>query len=477
MTTGARRAPLAFASKLALLSLAGACARTIVRGTDAGGAATGSTTSATSTSASTSTSSTGAPLEGRKLAHPCRLPGSIQFTSSGTTTVPGGDGSLVDLGFLRLPAGFCAHYFGTVGNARQIRFAPGGELFVASPTAPTTGGNTAQGEGAIVVLPDDNLDGVADAPVTFVSFPPAPTPLVMGPGATTQGILFTPGFFYYQDGTPPGTAILRVPYATGQRVISAAPEQVANIDVYLAPLHWPKTMDVADDGTIYVANGGNQGETCVPSHPFHGGILKIDPGPGGPNPNGVEVAKGLRNPIGVRCARGHNRCFALDLAQNYSHIGRGKMVPIRQGDDWGFPCCASANVPYEASPPGTDCSGVAQEENAFCTTDVPFGVDFEPGVWPAMWANRAYVVTHGAAGTWTGARVVSIPMDPVTGLPLPSTNIDCFTEVGMVDFATGWDDGTLEHGRPAAVAFSSDGRLFVANDNNGVILWIAPLDL
>ncbi len=45
----------------------------------------------------------------------------------------------------------------------------------------------------------------------------------------------------------------------------------------------------------------------------------------------------------------------------------------------------------------------------------------------------------------------------------------------MTDFATGWDDGTLTHGRPAAVEFSSDGRLFIANDNNGVIFWIAPM--
>jgi glucose/arabinose dehydrogenase len=45
----------------------------------------------------------------------------------------------------------------------------------------------------------------------------------------------------------------------------------------------------------------------------------------------------------------------------------------------------------------------------------------------------------------------------------------------MVDFATGWDDGTQTHGRPATVTFSADGRLFVANDNNGVVFWIAPL--
>ena len=44
-------------------------------------------------------------------------------------------------------------------------------------------------------------------------------------------------------------------------------------------------------------------------------------------------------------------------------------------------------------------------------------------------------------------------------------------------FATGWDDGSREHGRPAAVAFAADGRLFLGNDNNGDIFWIAPLDL
>jgi glucose/arabinose dehydrogenase len=45
----------------------------------------------------------------------------------------------------------------------------------------------------------------------------------------------------------------------------------------------------------------------------------------------------------------------------------------------------------------------------------------------------------------------------------------------MTDFATGWDDGTLEHGRPTAIAFSDDGRLFVGDDQKGVIFWIAAM--
>jgi len=48
---------------------------------------------------------------------------------------------------------------------------------------------------------------------------------------------------------------------------------------------------------------------------------------------------------------------------------------------------------------------------------------------------------------------------------------------GLVDFATGWDDGLRDHGRPAAATFAADGRLFIANDANGDIFWIAPVTL
>ena len=49
---------------------------------------------------------------------------------------------------------------------RIVREMPNGDLFVASPL--TTGpGGTGPGRGEIVVLPDDNRDGVADGIVTY----------------------------------------------------------------------------------------------------------------------------------------------------------------------------------------------------------------------------------------------------------------------------------------------------------------------
>jgi glucose/arabinose dehydrogenase len=409
------------------------------------------------------------------ISHPCNLPGSVQFMSGGKVVVPGATTGAMgcamgssDLSFLSAPFGFCAHYFGNVGNARQIRFAPGGELFVASPTASTTSGGQC-GQNAIVVLADDNGDGLADTPITFLSGLPS-----------TQGLLFANGYFYYQD----GSQIMRVRYARGDRLPSGAAAKVADIALSAVhdSLHWPKSIDIADDGTIYVANGGSQGDICFAngSSPdggplVRGAILKLDGTPGG-----TPIVQGLRNPIALRCARGHNHCFGLELAKDYSGPmpGREKLFPIRPGDDWGFPCCASTNLPYTDVVPVPGCSGVATDTNSFLIGDTPFGVDFEPGLWPDPWKGRAYVAIHGVVASWTGARLVAIAMDPATGLPLPSSTAPSGSNTGaMLDFAFGWDNGKHANGRPTAIAFSPDGRLFLANDTTGDIVWIAPLGL
>ena len=82
---------------------------------------------------------------------------------------------------------------------------------------------------------------------------------------------------------------------------------------------------------------------------------------------------------------------------------------------------------------------------------------------------------HGVFGTWVGARLVAIATDPQTGLPLASSTVVGGLAGAIADFATGWDDGSLSHGRPADAAFAPDGRLFIANDVTGEIFWIAPV--
>jgi glucose/arabinose dehydrogenase len=415
----------------------------------------------------------------------CALPGSYIHNHTGVGFVGANPADAIksDAGFdppsvypgpwLSLPHGFCAHHYATVPNARQLRFAPGGELFVASPTTGTTGGG-ANGFAAIVVVPHDNSDGVGDGLTIYKS------------GLeSTQGIMFANGSFYFQD----GTLIMSEPYTNGQRQDNGQASVVANITIYESALHWPKTLDISDNGEIYVGNGGDQDEVCqepgnlASNMPFHGGILQLDGTPGG-NP----IAKGFRNPIAVKCHRdGHDHCFATELALDYSAAqgGREKLVTIRAGENWGYPCCASKDLPYSAvtvpcagspssmCPP--DCSSVVQDTESFIIGNTPFGFDFDDTQFPAPWDHQVIVALHGAAGSWSGARLVAIATDPATGEPVPGSDVNGGDTGGMVDFATGWDDGSFSHGRPADIEMSADGRMFVANDTNGEIFWIAPV--
>ena len=395
----------------------------------------------------------------------CKLAGSVVWSGGLPHTVAGGPNGTPDLSWMKLPDGYCSHFYAQVNETRQLRFSPSGDLFVASPSAPAAGGASG-GLGAIVVLPDDNHDGFADATDTY-----------LGSLTTTQGLLFHGGYLYYQD----GALVRRLPYKDGDRKATATGEQVIDVTVYTSTTHWSKVLDADDQGDIFVTNGGDNDEVCEgqgapdgelgTSRPFHGGILQIDG-----TPNGKLVARGMRNPIAMRCAKGTGTCFGLELALDFaaSEGSREKLFPIHQGEDLGFPCCATANQPYSVySDPTPDCSQVESEQASFIIDHTPFGLDFEEGSWPGSWKYRAFVVLHGVFGSWVGARVVGIATDPRTGWPVSSSEADA--GANMTDFATGWDDGQLDHGRPAAITFAPDGRMFVGNDINGYIVWIAPV--
>jgi glucose/arabinose dehydrogenase len=395
----------------------------------------------------------------------CALPGSVVYTAQGPRVIPGAPASTPDLSWLTLPQGFCAHYFGNVPDARQLRFAPGGELFVSSPTAGTTGGNPAGALAGIAVLPDDNHDGFADSPnITFLNNLPS-----------IQGLLFANGSLYFQD----GPSIRSVAYRSGDRQPSAPPQLVTTITAPQDTTHWPKVLDVAMDGTIYVTNGGSQEDTCDSTWPVRGAIFAL--GAGGAT---TMVSMGFRNPIALRCEKDHNVCLAAELALDFSgeRNGREKVVPVRPGDNWGYPCCATQGLPYAGvtySGGGVpDCSAMAPETDSFVIGHTPFGLDFETGKWPEPWTGRVFVTLHGVNANWAGARVVAIALDPNTGLPLPATELDAGAGQNAVqEFASGWDDGTRSHGRPAPVTFAPDGRMFLGDDNKGLIVWIAPVNL
>jgi glucose/arabinose dehydrogenase len=407
----------------------------------------------------------------------CSLPGSLVATQQGDVVMPGDAGSPDSsiLSWVTVPVGFCAHYFANVAHVRQLRFAPDGDLFAASPSAGTAGGSAdVPASGGVLVLPDDNHDGVADSQKTFITL------------SEVQGLAFHGGNFYFQD----ATTIFVVPLAAGQRELrdGGAPANLTTITAPQASEHWPKNLDFAQDGTFYITNGSSQSQECTSSPPAFGAVFKASAlTPGSTN---SAVAWGFRNPIALRCETNHDVCLVAELSLDGSggSGGREKLVPVRQGDNWGYPCCATTYLPFEGAtftdlvPPvavqPSDCATVSAENVAFDIGHTPFGIDFETGRWPAPWTGRAFVTLHGDVGSWLGARVAAIALDPQSGLPLPASELDASSNGdNLLDFATGWDDGKLDHGRPAPVAFAPDGRMFVGNDWNGDVFWMAPIGL
>src|ERR1041385_4052210 len=116
----------------------------------------------------------------------CTLPGTFVHDGSDRYHIKGGP-SGPRLDWLTVPDGFCEHYFDTVASARPIKFAPSGEVYVASPSRRPAGG-APSGVGAVVVIADDDHDGQGDAHTNFVDGIEA-----------VQGLLFTGGFLYFPD--------------------------------------------------------------------------------------------------------------------------------------------------------------------------------------------------------------------------------------------------------------------------------------
>ena len=407
----------------------------------------------------------------------CDVSGSVRFDGKRRSVVPGASG-LPDLSWITIPAGFCVHYFASAPNASIIRFAPGRELFATSPTQGSEYSGPG-GKSAILVLPDDNRDGLADSADTFVD------------GVQAYGLAFANGSLYFQD----GDKIMKVRYAAGDRRLSRAPTVAADFSKRPSDFwQWPRPLDVANDGTVYVIHNFDLHE-CDATHPFASGVLAID----GTNPLvGTPIAKGLAVGNGLRCQRDFDHCFASEFLHGYEfEVGRDKIMPVQAGDDWGSPCCATKDVPFPSVQPKPDCSGVATESASFFTMNGPAGLDFERGLWPTPWGHRMFVALLGQWTTGIAAQIISIEIDQKTGMPISGG-----TKWNRLDwrdpppelwgsalaFATGWDPGDRKqnrvHGIPSDVTFAEDGRMFVAQnqgpdalDGLGIVIWFAPLDL
>ena len=379
----------------------------------------------------------------------------------------------VDPGIV-VPAGFCIRTFATkkdVTAPRVIRFSPSGDVFVTAPRAPTPGGSFG-GLGAIVVLPDDNHDGVSDGPVTYAGgnfgnqsnaceqHDADPTDL-----SCVHGLAFRDGYVYFTRRDD----VRRFPFNAGDRTAPSAVGEVVVATLGTSTKdRFTHTLDASTTGPMYVSRGRFDAVACDMSGPI-GAVLAIDLGAPLPATPTV-VSQGLRNPMYLRCHPSTGACFANELSgDNWSGIGgREKLAVISAGSDWGYPCCVGKGAPSAPGVPTSVCASVDDALVSIPLHDTPFGMDFDRGLFPPPYRGAAFIALHGAFPTWVGTRLVYVPVDE-QGMPVGPT----------AEFATGWGrEATAKvEGRATDVAFAPDGRLFVVDDTGSNVWWIAPESL
>ena len=351
---------------------------------------------------------------------------------------------------LTVPAGFCVRKFADVPTARVLAFAPNGDVFVSSPSARTAGG-APSGAAAIYALTDGG-SGVASV-------------ALYKQGAdleTVHGLAFLSNRLLY---TVEG-AVNSLPYKAGDRsALGKTPTQYADLSDTGIYERWTHTLAVAEDGSVYVSRGQFDNDSCPPPTPRSGSILRIGTGQ---SVKGDVVVSGLRNAMYLRCLPWG--CFGAELSgDNWDGIGgKEKLIQLKDGDDYGYPCCVDHDVPRPDLSPAPDCSRTAVSIQTYVLHDTPFGFDWETGnEWPAPYRGAFFVGMHGSVDTWVGTRLGWATVDATSHRPTGP----------LQDFVTGFGLKGPVVGRVADVRFAPDGRLFFTDDQGGAVYWVAPITL
>jgi glucose/arabinose dehydrogenase len=354
---------------------------------------------------------------------------------------------------ISVPDDLCVHKFASIRAPRVLAFAPNGDLFVASPSVATPGG-APPGPGGIAVLPDDDGDGTADNIVTFAQNHDL---------SSVHGILFAQGQLYYTL----ATAVMSVPYSTGDRSMHGTPVMVADLSDPGAPGtdRWTHTLGVDTTGQLYVTRGQFDNDACPTPNKHSGSVLRIGPGH---DPHGDIAVSGFRNPMYMRCEP-WGACYAAELSgDDWTALGgKEKLIEVHTGDDYGYPCCVDTGVPLPTISPAPDCSAVAVTFKPYPLHATPFGFEWEPGKWPAPYTNAFFVAFHGDFSGWTGTALSWAPVDPATHRPTDNLSV----------LVNGFGRQGAIRGRVTDLTFAPDGRLFFSDDQDGGVYWVAPKSL
>lgn len=371
-----------------------------------------------------------------------------------------------DLPSIQLPAGFKAEIFADhntkqgklLAGARFMAFDANGNLYVSS----------AQGD-KVLMLPDNNKDGIADEVILAADNLNAP-----------QGLAFVGNALLVanQDG------VVKYEKDSGN---SSRGGLSAKATSFISDLptggHTLKNIKLSPDGYLFV-NVGSSCNVCIERDPTRATILRytIDGKPAGDlatlgrHQQSAVWARGLRNSQGFAWHPNTGDMYATnngaDMRSSTKNGAVNDELPpehinkIEAGKHYGWPHCWGGVYNMLTQTEDPNFVGKA----GFCNTTqapvinlishaTPIGITFlNQTHWPADYQQDAIVAMHGS---WNRKQL--------SGYKLVRLKFKNNQPVGIEDFATGWLQGDSAWGRPVDVAVGADHALYVSDDKAGAV--------
>jgi glucose/arabinose dehydrogenase len=370
------------------------------------------------------------------------------------------------------PAGFkVTLYTGGLDNPRNIYVAKNGDIFVSEGTT-HIGGITKIGAGIvgatksenlddspnkIILLRDNNGDGIADTKTVFLSGLSEPF-----------GMLILGDWFYVAN----TDGVWRYPYKTGQPRITSAGEKILSLPAGGYNNHWTRNLRSNTDGTkifVSVGSGTNDAEHGIDTEKRRADVLEINP-----DGSGERIyASGLRNPAGIDL---QPETHVLYAAVNERDTFGDELVPdyltsVKEGGFYGWPYAYFGKHPdpkHKGERPDMVKRSIIPDYSLGPHT-ASLGLAFYTAKkFPQKYWNGAFIGQHGSwnSSTLVGYKVTFVPF--VNGKPMGA----------MEDFLTGFiaDTATKKvFGRPVGIAVAKDGSILVADDSGNKIWEVSSL--
>jgi Raf kinase inhibitor-like YbhB/YbcL family protein len=341
---------------------------------------------------------------------------------------------------LRLPDGFRVSVFARdLKNARIVAVAPSGAVYVSR-----------RDQGDVILLKDENQDGVADG-----------APLVVANRAGAHGLAIRGNKLYL---------------ATVKEVFVAeilgdgrlGPLEMIIGDLPDSGQHPNRTLAFGPDGMLYITVGSTC-NGCNESNPENATVLRASPD----GKSRTIFASGLRNTIGIDWHPASGELWGLDhgLDTFGDDVQAEELNHLVQGKQYGWPHVYGAGgINPQTTPPGeiSKQEWKAQSEPmalGYTAHAAPMQMVFYTGTnFPAAYQGDAFATMRGS---WNRSKP--------SGYELVRIRFKDGKPQAFEPFLRSFlsDGGKTHFARPVGLAQARDGALLMADDANGVLYRIA----